>query len=110
MLKYTVFALLTFLAFLPDQDAHAIPAFARSTGTNCTACHTTYPELNATGEMYKEHGFRFEPSGDEPWSWDDKSAFLTLGSPPIALRTAAYYSMTNDRSLTPEKLLRNSYC
>lgn len=45
-------------------DAQAIPAFARKYKTSCTTCHDVYPRLNAFGEAFRLHGFRF-PSEDE---------------------------------------------
>lgn len=39
--------------------AQAVPAFARKHELNCSACHTAYPQLNATGREFKENGYRF---------------------------------------------------
>jgi hypothetical protein len=37
-------AVLVFWMF--SASAHAIPAFTRAHKTECTTCHTIYPELN----------------------------------------------------------------
>jgi len=53
---------LTFIALLSvATNASAIPAFARKSNISCTACHTAWPSLNATGRSYKENGYRFSP-------------------------------------------------
>ena len=39
--------------------AQAVPSFARKHELNCSACHTAYPQLNATGREFKENGYRF---------------------------------------------------
>ncbi len=41
------------------STAYAIPAFTRSTGAACAACHTAWPMLNAGGRQFKENGYRF---------------------------------------------------
>ncbi|HEY5975624.1 MAG TPA: hypothetical protein VIU41_12875 [Geobacteraceae bacterium] len=35
----------------------AIPAFSREHNTECTTCHTIYPELNEYGEAFLKNGF-----------------------------------------------------
>lgn len=37
--------------------AQAVPSFARQTGMQCVACHTTIPELNAFGRQFKLTGY-----------------------------------------------------
>lgn len=38
-------------------SASAIPAFSREHNTECTTCHTIYPELNEYGEAFLKNGF-----------------------------------------------------
>jgi hypothetical protein len=40
-----------------SPDARAVPSFARQTGAQCTACHTTFPELTPFGRMFKLNGY-----------------------------------------------------
>jgi len=49
----------TVLAFIWSTTANAVPAFARKHELNCSACHTAYPQLSATGRQFKENGYRF---------------------------------------------------
>ena len=35
----------------------AIPAFSRQHKTECTTCHTIYPELNEYGEAFRKNGY-----------------------------------------------------
>jgi hypothetical protein len=45
------------LPFLCIDTAHAIPAFSRQHKTECTTCHTIYPELNEYGEAFLKNGY-----------------------------------------------------
>ncbi len=51
------------LILLPSLS-FGMPYFARKYGTSCNLCHTAYPKLNAYGESFRLHGYRF-PKGDE---------------------------------------------
>jgi hypothetical protein len=46
------------LTLLLSLQAEATPAFARSQGLPCGACHSAFPALNAFGRMYKSRGYR----------------------------------------------------
>jgi hypothetical protein len=41
---------------LPDR-AHAIPAFSRLHKTECSTCHTIFPELNEFGDAFLKNGY-----------------------------------------------------
>jgi hypothetical protein len=47
------------LGFLWSTASYAVPSFARKHELNCSACHTAYPQLSATGRSFKENGYRF---------------------------------------------------
>lgn len=40
------------------------PSFARQTGLACSACHTHYPELTATGRAFKLNGYVYRRGSD----------------------------------------------
>ncbi|SNB47386.1 hypothetical protein [Geobacter sp. DSM 9736] len=42
---------------IPFDSAHAIPAFTRQYKTECSTCHTIYPELNEYGEVFLKNGY-----------------------------------------------------
>jgi len=42
-----------------STPAEAVPVFARQTGQNCQACHTSPPELTAYGREFKLNGYTF---------------------------------------------------
>jgi len=42
-----------------SAPAQAVPVFARQTGHNCEACHTSPPELTAYGREFKLNGYTF---------------------------------------------------
>ena len=46
---------------IPD-NASAIPAFSRQHKTECSTCHTIYPELNEFGDAFLKNGYVY-PSG-----------------------------------------------
>ena len=49
---------ITFLyTFLLPDIAKAVPSYARQTGMSCTACHYSFPELNAFGRQFKMNGY-----------------------------------------------------
>ena len=42
---------------LAATQAQAIPAFSREYKTECTTCHTIFPQLNEFGQAYEKNGF-----------------------------------------------------
>jgi hypothetical protein len=40
-----------------QQEAIAVPSFARQTGLPCSSCHTIFPELNSFGRTFKMNGY-----------------------------------------------------
>jgi hypothetical protein len=44
----------------------AIPAFARKYGLPCSACHTTWPQLNNFGQVFRDNGYRLKNEKDSP--------------------------------------------
>lgn len=41
-----------------QEQASAVPIFARKYNTSCTTCHVGFPKLNAFGEAFKTNGYR----------------------------------------------------
>ena len=54
-----IVAAIVISGFAWSTTAEAVPSFARKHELNCSACHTAYPQLNATGRAFKESGYRF---------------------------------------------------
>jgi hypothetical protein len=52
-----------------------MPNFARKTGMDCTACHTTIPRLNETGFLFRKAGFRMPEEIGDPQSMTMNDAF-----------------------------------
>jgi hypothetical protein len=46
------------VGFLAPRGAEAIPAFSRTYGMECSACHSAYPALNTLGEGFRLSGYR----------------------------------------------------
>jgi hypothetical protein len=45
------------LSLVCAQKAHAIAAFSRLHKTECSTCHTIYPELNEYGQAFQKNGY-----------------------------------------------------
>ena len=41
----------------PFNTVKSLPSYARQTQMSCTACHTSFPELNSFGRQFKENGY-----------------------------------------------------
>jgi hypothetical protein len=52
-----------------SAPAEAVPVFARQTGHNCQACHTSPPELTAYGREFKLNGYTFGEAQLIPLAW-----------------------------------------
>lgn len=56
------------------QKAHAIAAFSRLHKTECSTCHTIYPELNEYGQAFQKNGYVYSikskgaPGSESPTS------------------------------------------
>jgi hypothetical protein len=55
LIKLTLPALLAFA--LAPSVSFAVPSFARQTGEDCAACHTSFPELTPFGRDFKLNGY-----------------------------------------------------
>ncbi len=65
------------LVFL-QEEALAVPIFARKYSTSCMTCHVGFPKLNAFGEAFKTNGYRLP---------DDE---VFVKEPPVWLGSEAY--------------------
>ena len=79
------------LVVITDDEASAIPAFARKYKTTCATCHSPVPRLNAFGERFAANGFELavgEPPRDTIGTGDP---LLRLAQAlPLAVRVDAY--------------------
>jgi len=71
------------------ESLFAIPAFARRYNVECHFCHEGYPKLNASGQRFKERGFRLPQ--EDPF---DAGAFLR--SVPLVLRAQGNHTFVED--------------
>ena len=65
-LSFTWFTKLCVVGFLLGtiMQAQAVPSFARQTGMDCVACHTSFPELTPFGREFKLRGYTL---GERQW-------------------------------------------
>src|SRR5260370_24635360 len=73
---------------------HLTPTYARQTGLACTACHTHFPELTATGRAFKLNVYVFRRSdsleGKTPEG--QQSLLLNLVAPVSRMVQTSYTS------------------
>lgn len=62
-LRVLFLCLIGLQVFFPVQ-ANAVPSFARQTGMDCAACHTSFPELTPFGREFKLNGYTL---GERQW-------------------------------------------
>jgi hypothetical protein len=63
---------LVFLVLSGNQNASALPAFARKYGLRCSACHESWPMLNYFGQKFKDNGYQLMNDRDAP-IWQNPS-------------------------------------
>ena len=73
----SVILIILSLIFFQEQ-ASAVPIFARKYNTSCMTCHVGFPKLNAFGEAFKTNGYRLP--NDE----------VFVKEPPVWLGSEAY--------------------
>ena len=54
------------------EKADAIPAFSRQHKTECSTCHTIYPELNEFGDAFLKNGYVYPGKGPASAAKDEK--------------------------------------
>jgi hypothetical protein len=71
------------------------PTYARQTGLACSACHTHFPELTATGRAFKLNGyvFRRSESLEGKSAQGDQNMLLNLVA-PVSLMVQSSYTST----------------
>src|SRR6266576_1729847 len=57
-------ALIVYASAYVHSATHLTPTYARQTGLACSACHTHYPELTATGRAFKLNGYVYRRGSD----------------------------------------------
>jgi hypothetical protein len=102
-------ALICSLPLVSPRNAHAIPAFTRQHKTECSTCHTIYPELNEYGQAFQKNGYVYSeikkaPKGSgnkgSAGTGDKMEGVLLSGIPellPLSV-TANQSIMYNDHS------------
>lgn len=93
--------LLTTAALVFQEDADAIPAFARKYRVSCSMCHVAAPKLKPYGESFAGNGFVL-PDGEEPKrSTIDTGdpALLLMRSLPLAVRFDGYLQAQNHETV-----------
>src|SRR5450830_457443 len=91
--KFLFFALVV-LALAPSTS-FAVPSFARQTGMDCAACHTSFPELTPFGRDFKLNGYTlgerqlFPVAAMAQFGVTHMDKQTTNGSPPYMVKQDA---------------------
>ncbi|MBI1909488.1 MAG: hypothetical protein HYS22_04905 [Deltaproteobacteria bacterium] len=67
-------AIFILVAGVFENEAHAIPAWARRYSADCSMCHTMIPRLNPMGHKFRRLGYRMPDEFDKQesdLSWDE---------------------------------------
>lgn len=76
--------------------AHAVPSFARQTGLACSACHTSFPELNAFARAFKLNGYTLNGMEELQEPGTEKGPPLEINrSFPLAVELQTSLTRTN---------------
>src|SRR5256712_1373972 len=87
-------ALIVYASAYVHSATHLTPTYARQTGLACSACHTHFPELTATGRAFKLNGYVFRRTesleGKNPEG--QQSLLLNLVAPVSLMFQTSYTS------------------
>lgn len=84
-----------------------IPSFSRQTGLPCTACHSTFPQLNAFGRLFKMNGYTLAAQQTIQVQDSGKAASLRLDLvPPVSAMVIS--SLTSIRRSVPGQQNRST--
>src|SRR5437773_1792745 len=93
-------ALIVYATAYVHSATHLTPTYARQTGLACSACHTHFPELTATGRAFKLNGYVFRRTesleGKNPEG--QQSLLLNLVA-PVSLMFQTSYTSTKKAQL-----------
>ena len=87
--------------FMRAGKAHAIPAFSRQHKTECSTCHTIYPELNEYGEDFQKNSYvpLVKPSeAKAPASPAARAPIAGEGDPELLDKLKAQAATSGDES------------
>lgn len=56
-LKITKWIIILMVVLAPFNVVKSLPSYARQTLMSCTACHSSFPELNSFGRQFKMNGY-----------------------------------------------------
>ena len=86
LIKGILFAMIVFCVYGPA--ANAVPSYARQTGMSCSACHYSFPQLNAFGRLFKLNGYTLSTiSTIDGTNLKGKNNLKLLSVPPLSAMT-----------------------
>ena len=70
-------------------EAHAVPSFARQTGMDCSACHTSFPELTPFGREFKLNGYTLGEAKMTPFALMVQASYNNIANGHYAASNGA---------------------
>jgi hypothetical protein len=77
-------------------DVAPIPSFSRQTGLACSACHTSFPQLNAFGRNFKLNGYTLTAKETIAEQAEGEAPLRLTAIPGLSAMIQASYTTTNE--------------
>ena len=87
--------IISIVVFTPFSVAKSLPSYARQTQMSCTACHTSFPELNSFGRQFKLNGYTLNTAStivDEGDSIKPRTKLNLLNNLPISVMVQSSFT------------------
>ena len=92
---FTKWIAILIVILLPFNVANALPSYARQTSMSCTACHTSFPELNSFGRQFKVNGYTLNTAStivDQGDSLKPRTRLNLLNNLPLSVMVESSFT------------------
>ena len=92
---FTKWIIALIIVLLPFNVAKSLPSYARQTSMSCTACHTSFPELNSFGRQFKVNGYTLNTAStivDQGDSLNPRTRLNLLNNLPLSIMVESSFA------------------
>ena len=92
---FTKWIIALIIVLLPFNVAKSLPSYARQTSMSCTACHTSFPELNSFGRQFKVNGYTLNTAStivDQGDSLNPRTRLNLLNNLPLSVMVESSFA------------------
>src|ERR1035437_310357 len=92
---FTKWIAILIVVLLPFNVAKSLPSYARQTSMSCTACHTSFPELNCFGRQFKVNGYTLNKARtivDQGDSLNPRTRLNLLNNLPLSVMVESSFA------------------